>query len=226
MDNLIFASTHRDQMCLWMKVLAPYYPLIFSNNIESVFSTEKQNTDNGLLVLDARLINESYQLPLLCKYVNKVIIVGESFTPSQQIQFILEGACGYSDKSINKQLILRTIKGVLNNEIWLKRQFMPQMLKKIAAKQSVAENQQQFNDKAFKTISVLTEREIEVVEHVYSGKDNLSIAEQLNISNRTVKAHMSAILSKLNVQDRFHLVVLLKDLQISNMMIPENGYNN
>ncbi len=223
MSDLIIASTHRDQMCLWLEVLAPLYPLVFSDNIEMIFSVGKRLDNCGLLILDANLINKSFQLSLLCQYINKVVIVGEDFTPRQQIQFIYEGASGYSDKSIDKCMILRTIESVLNNEIWIRRQFMPQMLRGVAAKQSFSANTGQSKNEVCKSISVLTEREIEVAEHVYSGKDNLSIAEQLNISNRTVKAHMSAIFRKLNVQDRFQLVVFLKDLQVANMVNQENS---
>ena len=206
----------------WLEVLSPQYRVDFTDNIEMIFSGEKQYDDSGLLVLDASLINEMYQLPLLCKYINKVIIVGENITPSQQIQFIYEGASGYSDKSIDKQLITRTIEAVLNNEIWLKRQYIPQMLKGVVAKQSFTEKKEQLDNNIFTKISILTQREIEVVEHVYNGKDNTTIAEQLHISTRTVKAHLSAIFRKLNVSDRFKLVVFLKDLQVGHLAGVDN----
>jgi len=223
-DNLIIASTNRGQMRLWLEVLSPQYPLTFSNNLEKIFSEGEENLhdENILLIVDAKLINEAYQLPLLCKYFNKVIIVGEKFTPSQQIEFIYEGACGYSDKLIDKQLILRTVESVLNNEIWLKRQYIPQMLKEIVAKQSFAEKEEQPDNEINKTISILTQREREVVGHVYNGEENIVIAEQLNISDRTVKAHLSAIFRKLNVSGRFQLVVFLKDLQVSHRVNVEN----
>jgi len=223
-DNLIIASTNKGQMRPWLEVLSPQYPLTFSNNLEKIFSEgeESLHDENILLIVDAKLFNEAYQLPLLCKYFNKVIIVGEKFTPSQQIEFIYEGASGYSDKLIDKQLILRTIESVLNNEIWLKRQYIPQMLKEIVAKQSFAEKEEQSDNEINKTISILTQREREVVGHVYNGEENIVIAEQLNISDRTVKAHLSAIFRKLNVSGRFQLVVFLKDLQVSHRVNVEN----
>ena len=222
MDNLIIASINREQMRPWLEVLSPRYSLTFTDNVELFLSEKKQYDKDTLLVLDARLINEGNQLPLLCQHIKKVLIVGENFPPSQQIQFIYEGACGYSDKLIDKQLITRTIEGVLNNEIWLKRQLIPQMLKGIVAKQSFLEHKEQHENKTFKTISILTQREIEVVEHVYNGEENISIAEKLKISNRTVKAHLSAIFRKLNVQSRFQLVIFLKNIQISNLASADN----
>lgn len=206
-------------MSHWLEMLAPQYPVTFIDNIELIFSEDCALDKNSLLIIDAKLINESYQLPLLCKYLEKVIVVGEDFTPSQQIQFIYEGACGYSTKFIDKKLVRRTIEVVLNDEIWLKREYIHQMLKGVVEKQSLSENKEQLENKIYKSISILTQREIEVVEQVYCGKDNLSIAEQLHISIRTVKAHLTAIFRKLNVSDRFKLVVFLKDLQLGRPLL-------
>ncbi len=222
MDNLIIASENKDQMRLWLEVLAPQYKVTFTDNIDMLISTEQLHDDKFLLIIDANLINKTYQIPLLCKYANKVIVVGENLTPSQQIQFIYEGALGYSDRLIDKPLIMRTIKSVLNNEIWLKRQLVPQILKGIVAKQSFFENHEPFDNEICKTISILTQREIEIVEHVYNGEDNISIAEQLNITNRTVKAHMSSIFRKLKIEDRFKLVVFIKNLQFGQLASADN----
>ena len=222
MNNLIIASINREQVRPWLEVLSPQYSLTFIDKIELLFSIDKQYDKDTLLVLDAQLINEENQIPLICQHIKKVIIVGDKLPPSQQIQFIYEGACGYSDTLIDKQLIARTIESVLKNEIWLKRELIPLMLKGIVAKQHFIEHEKLLENKSFQSISILTQREIEVAEHVYNGEENISIAEKLNISNRTVKAHLSAIFRKLNVQGRFQLVILLKDLQIGNLANANN----
>ena len=222
MNNLIIASINRKQVRPWLEVLSPQYSLTFIDKIELIFSIDKQYDKDTLLILDAQLINEENQIPLICQHIKKVIIVGEELSPSQQIQFIYEGACGYSDTLIDKQLIARTIESVLKNEIWLKRELIPLMLKGIMAKQSFLEHEKPLENKSFQSISILTQREIEVAEHVYNGEENVSISEKLNISNRTVKAHLSAIFRKLNVQGRFQLVIFLKNLQIGNLANADN----
>jgi DNA-binding NarL/FixJ family response regulator len=50
--------------------------------------------------------------------------------------------------------------------------------------------------------SVLTVREVEVLEQIVAGNSNKSIASRLNISEATVKSHINSILSKLGVSDR------------------------
>ena len=58
------------------------------------------------------------------------------------------------------------------------------------------------------TDDALTEREIEVLRQVASGHANKIIADKLEISEETVKAHMRRILSKLGANDRTHAVAI------------------
>lgn len=53
----------------------------------------------------------------------------------------------------------------------------------------------------------LTEREMEVLHHTAAARSNISIAKQLNISEKTVKSHVSNILSKLYLDDRTQAAV-------------------
>jgi DNA-binding NarL/FixJ family response regulator len=54
----------------------------------------------------------------------------------------------------------------------------------------------------------LTEREIEVLRQVAAGNANKIVADNLGISEDTVKAHMRSILSKLGANDRTHAVTI------------------
>jgi len=56
----------------------------------------------------------------------------------------------------------------------------------------------------------LTQKEIEVVYLILKGFTNDAIASKLAITQRTVKAHVSSIFTKLHVNDRLSLVLLLK----------------
>jgi two-component system, NarL family, response regulator LiaR len=57
-------------------------------------------------------------------------------------------------------------------------------------------------------LTYLTERELEVLRLIAAGLTNAAIAEQLIISERTVKKHVSNILSKLQLMDRTQAAVL------------------
>jgi len=54
----------------------------------------------------------------------------------------------------------------------------------------------------------LTEREIDVLKHVAAGCANKTVADRLDISEETVKAHVRNILAKLGANDRTHAVTI------------------
>ncbi len=58
----------------------------------------------------------------------------------------------------------------------------------------------------FQTPASLSEREMEILEWVSNGLTNLEIAEQLEISKRTVDNHISNILTKTKTDNRVELV--------------------
>jgi DNA-binding NarL/FixJ family response regulator len=68
----------------------------------------------------------------------------------------------------------------------------------------------------------LTEREIEVLGLVGRGLSNDQIAQHLTISIKTVKSHISNLLSKLDARDRAHLVIAAYD---AGLVTPRNHFS-
>lgn len=62
--------------------------------------------------------------------------------------------------------------------------------------------------------TVLSEREVQVARLVAGGASNREVAEQLAITERTVKAHLSAIFEKLGLRDRLQLSLRINGVQV------------
>ncbi|MDJ0899526.1 MAG: response regulator transcription factor [Xenococcus sp. MO_188.B8] len=77
--------------------------------------------------------------------------------------------------------------------------------------------------------ALLSARELEILELVVNGLSNHKIAQQLEISKRTVDNHISNILKKTNVENRVELVrwalqwgkVCLNDVNCCTLPIPD-----
>lgn len=64
-------------------------------------------------------------------------------------------------------------------------------------------------------INELTLRELEVLKFVANGESNNSIAEKMNITSHTVKAHLTQIFKKLGVKNRTSAAIIAKDNEIT-----------
>lgn len=62
----------------------------------------------------------------------------------------------------------------------------------------------------------LTQRELQVLELMILGHSNSQIAKALNITLHTVKAHVQAILFKLNAKNRVQAAVIASKIMDSN----------
>jgi DNA-binding NarL/FixJ family response regulator len=67
-------------------------------------------------------------------------------------------------------------------------------------------------EKLIRMADSLSTREIEVANMIRQGENNRKIAEAMNISERTVKAHLSSIFRKFDVDDRLRLAIRLKEV--------------
>jgi DNA-binding NarL/FixJ family response regulator len=67
-------------------------------------------------------------------------------------------------------------------------------------------------EELIKMADSLSEREVEVANLIRKGENNKGIAQVMNISERTVKAHLSSIFRKFEVDDRLRLAIRLKEI--------------
>jgi NarL family two-component system response regulator YdfI len=102
------------------------------------------------------------------------------------------GAHGYLLKDTDRQTLIDTIQAAARGETLLK----PEILQQVLSYKS------QVQDKAKDTEKLLTKRESEILVMVADGARNKEIAYKLEITERTVKAHLSHIYQKLNVDSR------------------------
>ena len=110
------------------------------------------------------------------------------------------GARGYLLKDTNRENLLDTIYAAAKGETLLK----PEMLARVLAAHSnllpVTNSRQ--GALASRPDSILTERELEVLQSAARGERNKEIAYKLGITERTVKAHLASIYQKFGVDAR------------------------
>jgi two-component system, NarL family, response regulator YdfI len=105
------------------------------------------------------------------------------------IRGLQAGARGYLLKDTSREVLLHTIQAAAQGETLLK----PEILARVLSARPTS---------APPVDSMLTERELEVLQSAARGERNKEIAYKLSITERTVKAHLASIYQKFNVDSR------------------------
>lgn len=138
---------------------------------------------NGLQVLE-RIRNIGIKVKVLILTIHNEI---EYLIKSLQI-----GVNGYVLKDSDSKDLKRAICAVYNGENYIQPTLTP-LLKETLRKKA---------EKRANEFVLLTKRELQVLELLSEGLLNKEIAYRLNISEKTVKNHISNIFKKINVSDR------------------------
>jgi two-component system, NarL family, response regulator LiaR len=127
------------------------------------------------------------------------VIALTSFTEDDKVfPAIQAGASSYLLKDVSPDDLVEAVRAVYQGEARLH----PQITRKLM--EQVSQQAQPVPESA---VDDLTSREYDVVRLVAQGRSNQEIGRELFISEKTVKTHISHILSKLNLQDRTQLAI-------------------
>lgn len=105
------------------------------------------------------------------------------------------GASGYVLKDSDSQSLLKAVKDVHKGESYIQPRLAAELVKEYNFNKAAKTRSRRANNE-------LTKREYEVLSLIGEGLNNKKIAENLFISEKTVKNHVSSIFKKINVNDR------------------------
>jgi DNA-binding NarL/FixJ family response regulator len=118
----------------------------------------------------------------------RVLVLTSATEPSAAATAVRAGAAGVVYKDIDPAALVRAIRSVHDGNVLLAPEAIGSLVRGSRA-------------------DTLTAREREVLAGIADGKSNREIARLLRVSEKTVKAHVSAVLAKLGVQDRTQAAV-------------------
>ena len=169
-----------------------------SDGIECLEILKTVNPDVLLLDINMPLKNGIEVLKELrvSKPDLKILIL----TVHGEVEYLMKaidiGANGYIMKDSESSELKRAISEILSGEKYIQPSMIPMLNNKLA-KRDIDKDK----------LNSLTSREMEVLIQVANGMFNKEIATNLNISERTVKNHISNIFKKIDVSDRTQAAV-------------------
>ena len=129
-----------------------------------------------------------------------IIVLSSSEDPRHVRAALDQGALGYVPKSASQHSLAAAIRLVLDGDVYVP----PFMLKEVAEPVGAPAG-------ASTSVSRLTLRQSEILALVIGGKSNKVIAQKLDLSEKTVKVHITAIFKALNVVNRTQAAAVGRD---------------
>lgn len=126
----------------------------------------------------------------------QVVMLTVSEDDADLLEAIKAGAHGYLLKDLHADEFLQMLEGLQHGEAAISRRTAARLIGGLTS----------HPDSRHRTAERLTEREIELLQCVAGGLSNKAIAQQLSISENTVKYHLKKIFQKLHVQNRTEAV--------------------
>ncbi|MCP3704652.1 MAG: response regulator transcription factor, partial [Alteromonas sp.] len=142
-----------------------------------------------------------------------IVIVSAEEDKNVVLQAFTYGAVGFITKSSSCEQIVAALQQVLSGQVYLP----PDIIRKGGNNKPREEQASQQIDP--KLIGALTRRQLLVFECIAKGKSNKQIAYELNIAETTVKAHVSAILTKLNVHNRIQAALCAASIDFNQYLM-------
>ncbi|WP_447809085.1 response regulator [Pseudomonas putida] len=185
-------------------------------DLESALALTQAHDDLDLILLDLNmpgmhglnglitLRNEAPTTP--------VVIVSAEQEKQIVLQAITYGAVGFITKSSPRSQMIEAIEQILNGNVYLP----PDIIR--AQKSSTSRRHNDAPSVPPEMLQALTRKQLLVLERMTKGESNKQIAYTLDIAETTVKAHVSAILRKLNVHNRVQAILSAGDIDFADYL--------
>lgn len=174
---------------------------IVSTLIDLIESSKQKNFD--ILILDVELkgLNLNKILALVKKNKNAkvILLIDDSYSENLLINGIRSGIRGYLQKNVEASELIQSVKAVNDGELWADRKLMGKVVDGTSYPTKEVNLKGQIYD--------LTETEIKIIKLVLTGMTNKEIADELYISEKTVKFHLYKVFKKLTLKNRSELML-------------------
>jgi two-component system nitrate/nitrite response regulator NarL len=134
-----------------------------------------------------------------CSYSQIILVTGINDASIHHLAVHM-GVMGVVNKSQPGDVLVKAIRKVHEGEVWLDRTMMAEVLTRFTRNQDLEDPEE-------RKIASLSDRERQVIGLIGRGLKNKEIADQLFLSEVTIRHHLTSVYSKLEVSDRLELLI-------------------
>ncbi|MES1981111.1 MAG: response regulator transcription factor [Pseudomonadota bacterium] len=206
---ILLASSSQEVLELWARGVHSFAQVSRTSGLAEL-RNELLRTKPQMLLLDHQLpeLGGTRGVSALIKLSPEttIIILSGPLSDETEWELFKTGVRGCCPRDIEPQQLASVVQAVQKGELWIRRTLTRRLLNELWA---IALEKNNIKQAASDLLSNLTRREHEIAKLIGNGESNKQIAQRLDITERTVKAHLTEIFRKLDVRDRLKLALLV-----------------
>lgn len=192
----------------WFSALAPGFTMHQAVSFGELVSMLKRFHLDILLV--HRSMVDMDQLQQICSKAGgiKIFVLADRPDDSEGIACLQLGCVGYSNTYTAPLRLKTAVETVAGGQVWVGTSLMQHLIKGLSTGGGEKDAEPVMTGRS-PAIDSLSTREYQIAMLVADGNHNNEIATELEITERTVKAHLSAIYAKTHTKGRLNLALLI-----------------
>ena len=186
----------------------PACDLIEAGTLDELMAALEAGADTDLVLLDLMMPGVKGLSGLLYLRAQHpeipVVVVSANEEPATIRRCLEVGASGFVPKSLSVERIREAVRHVLDGELWV-----PPGI-------DLSQPADDETTRIMRRMATLTPQQVRVLMMLGEGLLNKQIAYKLDVSEATIKAHVSAILQKLGVDSRTQAVIAINKIDVAD----------
>lgn len=201
---ILLGSANSSVLGRWQILLAE------GNQLQEARSVEVLKIRAATGLFDLILLHRQLIDSVICSEIrslapsSRLLLLSDQPDHEEGLAFLKQGIVGYANTYISPERFIEALHVIGSGGVWLGQKVIQQLI----LETSPGGKGMQRHDPD-QRLAVLSPMEHRVAELVARGCTNLEIAAELNIVERTVKAHLTAIYGKMHVGNRLSLALLI-----------------
>ena len=207
--NLIIAGPNRQKNLSWQQRLNGFVKTCITSDKLEMLGDDIARIRPVVFLLDFDLLkldslHAATYLNRLCTET-KVIIFSGDISEDLEWELFMAGVRGYCNNSIRPKFLNKAVIAVLQGELWMRRSLTCRLTDEMDKTASINKD----NCATTELLNILTQREYDIATCVGNGESNKKIAHSCDITERTVKAHLTEVYHKLGITGRLNLALII-----------------
>jgi DNA-binding NarL/FixJ family response regulator len=205
--DILLCSANDTIIKRWEDLLGSGFDIEQVNTSSELRNRCKGNTFELILLHRPLVDTETFTEIRRASPLSRIFLLSDLPNEEEGLAFLKLGIVGYANTYISPERLSEAVRVITGGAVWLGQKVMQRLIL-----DSYTKAKEKAVSDSEKKIGSLTKRELEIANLIAQGQSNLEIAANFDITERTVKAHLSSIYEKTKTGSRLNLALLINRL--------------